>query len=249
MAKLLAFLLGFTAGAAALWMWSRAPVRPGGPAPVVRNEPAAVASVPPATAPPQTLSLAPSASPPPPELPPLAAAPSPSPSAPASAGPAPTRTDPPVLTTDLDRLRVRGLLPPIAGLNVRSIRDTFEEIHSGHRHEAIDILAPRGTPVLAVDDGPVSKLFTSKPGGLTVYQFDGKGEYCYYYAHLDRYADGLKEGALLKRGETLGYVGTTGNAPMNTPHLHFTIFRLGPEKRWWEGVAVNPYSLWAPATP
>lgn len=132
---------------------------------------------------------------------------------------------------------------------MRAIRDSFEEMHGGHRHEAIDILSPRGTPVVAVDDGPVSKLFTSKQGGLTVYQFDPRGEYCYYYAHLDRYAEGLTEGAQLKRGDRVGYVGTTGNAPPDTPHLHFTIFRLGPEKRWWEGVAVNPYSLWAPAPP
>jgi murein DD-endopeptidase MepM/ murein hydrolase activator NlpD len=247
LAKLLAFLLGFAAGAAALWTWGRGSVRPEGPAPVVRNEPARVASAAAITPTTTTLSLAPSSTPPPPELPPLA-----SPSAPASAAssvPAPSRAEPPVLTTDLDRLRTRGLLPPIAGLNVRAIKDSFEEIHSGHRHEAIDILAPRATPVLAVDDGPVGKLFTSKPGGLTVYQFDPKGEYCYYYAHLDRYAEGLKEGVLLKRGDVLGYVGTTGNAPPGTPHLHFTIFRLGPEKRWWEGVPVNPYPLWAPAVP
>jgi murein DD-endopeptidase MepM/ murein hydrolase activator NlpD len=232
LAKLLAFVIGFAAGAATLWQWGRVPVQPGGAAPVVRMEPAPAAS---------TAASAPSA-------PPTSAASSePVPPATASPMPDPSRTDPPVLVSDLDRLRGRGLLPPLEGLNVRAIRDTFEEIHGGHRHEAIDILAPRGTPVLAVDDGPVAKLFTSKPGGLTVYQFDAKSEYCYYYAHLDRYADGLREGAPLRRGETLGYVGTTGNAAADTPHLHFTIFRLGPEKRWWEGVAVNPFPLWAPA--
>jgi murein DD-endopeptidase MepM/ murein hydrolase activator NlpD len=111
-------------------------------------------------------------------------------------------------------------------------------------HEAIDLPAPRGTPVVAVDDGIIKKLFTSVPGGLTVYQFDRDSTYCYYYAHLDRYAEGLKEGATVKKGDRLGYVGTTGNAPPNTPHIHFTVFRLGPEKRWWEGTPINPYPLW-----
>ena len=104
--------------------------------------------------------------------------------------------------------------------------------------------------MLAVDDGPVEKLFTSKLGGLTVYQFDPQGEYCYYYAHLDRYATALVPGKVLRRGDVIGYVGTTGNAPPDTPHLHFTIFRLGSEKRWWEGTAINAYPLWGtPAGP
>jgi murein DD-endopeptidase MepM/ murein hydrolase activator NlpD len=106
-------------------------------------------------------------------------------------------------------------------------------------------VAPRGTPVRAVDDGTVRKLFHSVPGGLTVYQFDPSESYCYYYAHLDRYAAGLEEGQALRKGDVVGYVGTTGNAPRETPHLHFTIFKLGPEKRWWEGVPLNPYPLWA----
>ena len=87
------------------------------------------------------------------------------------------------------------------------------------------------------------KLFRSVPGGITLYQFDPEGNFAYYYAHLDRYADDVKEGAQLRRGDVLGYVGTTGNAPANTPHLHFAIFRLGPEKRWWEGTPVNPYAV------
>ncbi len=235
MAKLLAFLLGFAAGAVSIWMWEAG-------APVVQTQPAPVAS--PITVTTALPAIAPSSSIPSPELPPLQ--PPPAPSASAAVVPAPSSSEPPVLVTDLDRLRERGLLPPIAGVNVRAIRDSFEEMHGGHRHEAIDILSPRGTPVVAVDDGRVSKLFTSKQGGLTVYQFDRKGEYCYYYAHLDRYAEGLSEGASLERGDRVGYVGTTGNAPSGTPHLHFTIFRLGPERRWWEGVAVNPYPLWAP---
>ena len=131
---------------------------------------------------------------------------------------------------------------PIAGLRAKDIQDTFSQLRGGHRpHEATDILAPRGTPVLAVDAGTIKKLFTSKPGGLTVYQFDPSGAYCYYYAHLDRYRKELKEGMTVNRGDVIGYVGTTGNAPANTPHLHFAIIKLGALKRWWEGTAINPY--------
>ena len=131
---------------------------------------------------------------------------------------------------------------PIAGLRAKDIQDTFAQLRGGTRpHEATDILAPRGTPVLAVDDGTIKKLFTSKPGGLTVYQFDPSGVYCYYYAHLDRYGKNLKEGMMVNRGDVIGYVGTTGNADPNTPHLHFAIFKLGALKRWWEGTAINPY--------
>ena len=131
---------------------------------------------------------------------------------------------------------------PIAGLRAKDIQDTFAQLRGGTRpHEATDILAPRGTPVLAVDDGTIKKLFTSKPGGLTVYQFDPSGVYCYYYAHLDRYGKNLKEGMTVYRGDVIGYVGTTGNADPNTPHLHFAIIKLGALKRWWEGTAINPY--------
>ncbi len=139
----------------------------------------------------------------------------------------------------------RALGSPIVGLNASSIQDTFDQARDkGERkHEATDILAPRGTPVVAVDTGVVAKLFTSKAGGLTVYQFDTLQNYAYYYAHLDRYADGLTEGKVLKKGEVLGYVGTTGNADPNTPHLHFAIFELGPEKHWWQGRPINPYPL------
>ena len=147
--------------------------------------------------------------------------------------------------SDLSRLQDRRLAFPVSGFDRHQLRDNFAEMRGARVHEAIDLPAARGTPVLAVDDGPVAKLFNSKPGGLTVYQFDRDGAYCYYYAHLDRYADGLKEGQSLARGQTIGFVGTTGNAPPNVPHLHFTIFKLGPEKHWWEGVAINPFPLWA----
>lgn len=153
--------------------------------------------------------------------------------------------DLPLLQTDLDRLRMRGLVIPVQGIGRKSLRDTFTDDRGGQHHQAIDIMAARGTPVLAAGDGRVEKLFTSKAGGLTVYEFDAQGEYCYYYAHLDRYAPDLAAGRVLKKGDVIGYVGSTGNASPSAPHLHFSIFRLGPEKRWWEGTAINAYPLWA----
>ncbi len=130
---------------------------------------------------------------------------------------------------------------PIAGMKATDLHDTFDETHSGHKHEAIDIIEPKGTPVHAVVDGTIVKLFLSKPGGITIYQYDRDRVLCYYYAHLDRYADGLKDGMQVSRGDVIAYVGSTGNADPGTPHLHFAISELGPEKHWWQGVAINPY--------
>jgi len=159
----------------------------------------------------------------------------------AAIAPAPVPTGLP----DLDDLRRRQLEVPVEGIDRKTLRDTFAEGRTGHVHEAIDILAPRGTPVIAVEDGRIEKLFTSKQGGLTIYQFDPGGRYCYYYAHLDRYADGLTQGQPVKRGQVIGYVGISGNAPPQTPHLHFTIFKLAADKRWWQGAPINPFPLWA----
>jgi len=149
---------------------------------------------------------------------------------------------------EADRVNTEGagmphLRVPVSGVAVGSLRDTFHDARDGHAHEALDIPAPRGTPVVAAAEGNVAKLFKSKPGGLTVYQFDNSRTYCYYYAHLDRYAAGLREGVLLRPGDVLGYVGTTGDAPPNAPHLHFAVFRLGPEKQWWKGTAIDPLPL------
>ena len=139
-------------------------------------------------------------------------------------------------------LASRQLAMPVQGYDARKLRDNFDETRGGvRRHEALDIMAPRGTPVVAADDGVIAKLFRSAAGGITVYQFDAAQQYAYYYAHLDHYRDGLREGEAVKRGDVIGYVGTTGNAPEGSPHLHFTIFELGPEKKWWRGKAVNPY--------
>jgi murein DD-endopeptidase MepM/ murein hydrolase activator NlpD len=150
---------------------------------------------------------------------------------------------PPLATADFPR----QLLIPVLGVPAANIRDTFDEGRGTERkHEATDILAPRGTPVIAADDGAIKKLFLSKPGGITIYQFDPTETFAYYYAHLDRYADGIREGMTVHQGEIIGYVGTTGNAPPGTPHLHFGIFKLGPERRWWEGTPLNPYPLLHP---
>ncbi|MGA2078799.1 MAG: M23 family metallopeptidase, partial [Terriglobia bacterium] len=133
------------------------------------------------------------------------------------------------------------MTPPISGLALADLRDTFEEVHSGHRHEAIDIMEPSGTPVHAVVSGTIRKLFLSKPGGNTIYEFDEAEEYCYYYAHLDGYAKGLREGMRVERGDVIGFVGSTGDADARAPHLHFEIHELGPDRLWWKGKAVNPY--------
>ncbi|MDM0010563.1 M23 family metallopeptidase [Variovorax sp. J22G73] len=130
---------------------------------------------------------------------------------------------------------------PVDGVHPSVLQDTFADGRTEGPHEALDIMAARGTPVRAVDDGTLAKLFHSVPGGLTVYQFDPTGQLSYYYAHLDRYADGLHEGMALKRGDLIGYVGSTGNASPSAPHLHFAVFRLGPEKHWWQGSPINPY--------
>jgi peptidoglycan LD-endopeptidase LytH len=139
----------------------------------------------------------------------------------------------------------RPLAMPVEGIDPSTIHDNFDEVRGGTtgRHDALDILAPRGTHVLATDDGSVKKLFTSVPGGLTVYQYDPDSRFCYYYAHLDAYASGLHEGQPLRRGDLIGYVGTTGNAPKDTPHLHFAVIRLDPDRRWWTGTPINPYPL------
>jgi murein DD-endopeptidase MepM/ murein hydrolase activator NlpD len=135
------------------------------------------------------------------------------------------------------------LTPPISGLTLADLRDSFEEVHNGHRHEAIDIMEPRGTPVHAVVSGTIRKLFLSKPGGDTIYEFDEAGVYCYYYAHLDSYAKGMQEGMRVERGDVIAFVGSTGDADARSPHLHFEIHELGTERRWWQGKSLNPYPI------
>ena len=141
---------------------------------------------------------------------------------------------------------ISGLIVPVAGIAATQLTDTFTDARGADRvHDAIDIMAPEGTPVLAVSDGSVEKLFDSKQGGLTLYQFEPSGRYVYYYAHLQRYAPGIAEKKNIRQGEVIGYVGYTGNASPESPHLHFAILQMGPEKKWWQGTAINPYPLLA----
>ena len=142
-------------------------------------------------------------------------------------------------------LRSRRLTLPVDGVAVERLIDSFDDPRgAGTRmHRAVDILAPRGTAVRAVEPGTIARLDVSAAGGISIYQFDRDERYCYYYAHLDRYALGLREGAVVGRGEVIGYVGTTGNAPRTTPHLHFAIYRLSSAKQWSAGTALNPYPV------
>jgi murein DD-endopeptidase MepM/ murein hydrolase activator NlpD len=132
------------------------------------------------------------------------------------------------------------LIVPVRGVVRRDLADTWGDTRSdGRSHEGIDIMAPSGTPVLAVADGRIVKFFDSVRGGVTIYQFDRTERFVYYYAHLNARAAGLAEGDQVWQGQVIGYVGTSGNAPV--PHLHFEIQRLGAERRWWEADAMNPY--------
>jgi murein DD-endopeptidase MepM/ murein hydrolase activator NlpD len=165
--------------------------------------------------------------------------------APVAAPPATPAAPTPVMSANtLEDLRMHSLTLPVQGIDRSKLHSNFEETRGGTRkHEALDILAPRNTPILAVEDGKIAKLFLSDAGGITIYQYDPSMTYVYYYAHLERYAPGLKEGQAVKRGDVIGYVGTTGNAPRDTPHLHFAIVKMAADKKWWEGTPIDPYSV------
>jgi peptidoglycan LD-endopeptidase LytH len=163
---------------------------------------------------------------------------------PGERGPEPTATTGSVANeAAVDDLRRRDLQIPVEGVDDEDLRDTFSDSRGARAHEALDIMAPRHTPVRAVENGRIVKLFASKAGGLTIYMFDPSEKYSYYYAHLDHYAAGLKEGQSVRRGEIIGHVGSTGNASPDAPHLHFAIFRLTPDRQWWKGEPINPYAV------
>jgi murein DD-endopeptidase MepM/ murein hydrolase activator NlpD len=146
-----------------------------------------------------------------------------------------------------DELRARHLLIPVQGISAAQLHDTYNESRSGGRvHDAIDIHAPRGTPVLAVADGTIRKLHSGERGGNSLYQVDDDGRTRYYYAHMDHYADGMTEGRRVRRGDVIGYVGDTGNAQPGDYHLHFSIAILDNPSRWWTGMNLNPYDILAP---
>jgi hypothetical protein len=144
-----------------------------------------------------------------------------------------------------DELRALAVILtiPVAGVKAEELLDTFNEMRGTRRHDALDIPAPRGTPVLSATDGRVLRLYTSERGGLMIYAADAGERFVLMYAHLDSYADGVSDGVPLRRGQVIGYVGTTGNAPPNVPHLHFAIARSTDVKRWWEGTPVDPLPL------
>jgi murein DD-endopeptidase MepM/ murein hydrolase activator NlpD len=146
--------------------------------------------------------------------------------------------------SDHEYLRARWLMVPVVGVRARDVPDTYQARRGPTRqHNATDIMAPRGTPVVSADDGRIIKLARNAAGGTTIYAADPHDRFIYYYAHLDRYQDGLVEGMKLAKGQVIGYVGTTGNAPANVPHLHFQAMRARDVRRWWEGepLDVRPY--------
>jgi murein DD-endopeptidase MepM/ murein hydrolase activator NlpD len=148
----------------------------------------------------------------------------------------------PVAHTPLQALAERGLIIPVEGVDASRIRDSYTAGRGGGRtHDAIDIMAPRGTPVIAADSGTIFKLRQNAAGGITIYQLDPAEQFIYYYAHLDRYREGLAEGMPVRRGETLGFVGTTGNAPKDLPHLHFQLMLYRGRGQYWGGEPINPH--------
>ncbi len=145
---------------------------------------------------------------------------------------------------DIKVLTQRRLMFPLQGMPRNSMKNTFRAARGGGRlHEGVDILAPRNTPVMAIEDGKIARLWESKYGGITIYQFDPTNSYVYYYAHLEKYVSNLKEGMPVKKGQIIGYVGTSGNAPPNTPHLHFAIYRAAEPGRWWQGKPIDPHPI------
>jgi murein DD-endopeptidase MepM/ murein hydrolase activator NlpD len=145
-----------------------------------------------------------------------------------------------------------GLAIPVTGIQANKLVDTYTQSRGGgsRRHDAIDIMADHGTPVVAAAPGKLEKLFFSKGGGgITAYVRSDDGKWLYYYAHLQDYAPGLKEGQVIKRGDPIGRVGVTGNSNPDGPHLHFAVYRMNPGEKWYDGTPVNPYPLLAGKRP
>ena len=136
------------------------------------------------------------------------------------------------------------LIVPVAGVKPEQLLDTFADARSeGRTHDALDIMAPAETPVLAASNGKIIKLFNSERGGTTIYQLSADQKLIFYYAHLSRYADGLTEDSQVRQGEVIAYVGDTGNAGAGNYHLHFSVATVSDPKRYWEGTNINPYPL------
>jgi len=144
--------------------------------------------------------------------------------------------------SDAAYLISRRLLVPVSGADMSKVEDSFFEPRDGGRtHRAIDILAPRGTPILSADDGKIIRMTTSELGGISMYTIDPTARLVYYYAHMERYNDAMSPGREIAKGDTLGFVGTTGNAPKDTPHLHFQVMRWPADNRYWDGEAIDPF--------
>ena len=173
---------------------------------------------------------------------PMASAPA---AAPAPAGP---REEAPRPAARAERGMAPGasLLIPVSGIDAEQLRDSYQDARSGGRlHHAIDIMAPQGSPVVAAADGTIHRLRQGGIGGITVYQVGEDGRTLYYYAHLQRYAAGIREGLPVRRGQVIAYVGDTGNAGAGNYHLHFSVGRLSDPQRYWDSENVNPYPLLA----
>ena len=138
-------------------------------------------------------------------------------------------------------LAAKMLIIPVQGVDPSRVRDSYTAARGGRTHDAVDIMAPRGTPVIAADSGTIVRLRNNQAGGITIYQVDTEERFVYYYAHLDRYQDGLAEGMKIRQGDVLGFVGTTGNAPKNTPHLHFQVMVYRGRGQYWGGDPINPH--------
>jgi len=153
---------------------------------------------------------------------------------------------PPVAIAESLEVGPAGLAIPVVGVKQNQLLDTFDQARAaGRRHDAIDIMAAEGTPVIAAADGTIEKLFNSVRGGITIYERSVDQKWVYYYAHLSAYAPGLHEGQQVRRGQVIGRVGHTGDANAAGPHLHFAINQMAPGERWWHGTPINPYPLLA----
>ena len=158
------------------------------------------------------------------------------------------RAAPPVTVAEGVTVGPAGLAIPVTGIKSDNLTDTFTQARAAgaRRHDAIDIMAPTGRPVVSAAAGRVEKLFFSQGGGgNTVYVRSDDGRWMYYYAHLSAYAPGLREGQHLLRGAPVGFVGFTGNANPAGPHLHFAVNRMNPGEKWYQGTPINPYPLLA----
>jgi murein DD-endopeptidase MepM/ murein hydrolase activator NlpD len=144
----------------------------------------------------------------------------------------------PMLASDSAYFREHPLMVPVEGISPSALSDTYHQARSGGRiHMATDILAMRGTPVLAAAPGRIIKLANSGVGGITIYVADASGRYVHYYAHLMGYAPKVKEGLEVEEGDVIGFVGTTGNASPETPHLHFQVMRS--DANYWNGTPID----------